>query len=83
MNETLRIRCLTAFSDYTIFDRRIKQGEELSVTDNEYARAVQSGGKFQIIGRIIPPPTKAVEEVAEPEPVVTPKAKKAKLNGKA
>ena len=53
----LKIRCLVSFSDFTIFPRKIKQGEELEVSQNVYDRLVSSGGKFQKLALVIPPST--------------------------
>lgn len=53
----LRIKFLKSFSDFNIIPRRIKQDEELEISQRDYERIVNSGGKVQIIGRIIPPPT--------------------------
>jgi hypothetical protein len=67
---TLKIRCLVPFQDLTIIPRLIKQNEELEVSDNVYQRLLSSGGKFELLGHVIPPST---SEVVEPP-------KKAKKN---
>jgi hypothetical protein len=49
-----KIRCLVSFSDFKIFPRVIKQGEELEVSQNVYDRLISSGGKFQKLALVIP-----------------------------
>ena len=57
-NMTFKIRCLVSFSDFTIFPRKIKQGEVLEVNENVYKRLISSGGKFEVIEKLIPQPEK-------------------------
>ena len=55
----LKIKCLVTFRDLNIIPRQIKQDEVLEVDENTYERLKNSGGKFEVLDKVIPPPTKA------------------------
>ncbi len=62
-----KIRCLVGFSDFSILSFVVKQGHELTVSENVYKRLISSGGKFQVIEIITPPHKKEVEKEVEVE----------------
>jgi len=55
MNYT--IKALLYFKDGSILDREVKQGETITVTENEWKRIQQSGGRFEVVGNSVPPST--------------------------
>lgn len=53
----LRIKFIQRFTDGTIFDREMKQGEEREVSEVVYQRVLSSGGEVEVVGRVVPPTT--------------------------
>ena len=52
-----KIRAWLYFKDGSILPREVRQGEVIDVTENEWKRIQQSGGRFEVVGNSVPPST--------------------------
>ena len=57
----VKARCLVTFKDGNIFTDTVKIDQVITVTEQKFDQITASGGKFEIISKIIPPPVKSNE----------------------
>lgn len=57
-NMDVKARCLVTFKDGNVYPGMVKIGQVIVVPEGKYNQIVASGGKFEVIAKMIPAPTK-------------------------
>jgi hypothetical protein len=60
----IRIKALLPFKDGNILPYEVKPQQVIEVTVRQWEQIKQSGGKFEMLGAVVPPPT--VTTITEP-----------------